>query len=108
MATQTYSTHRHQPRMTGVGFFLLVVSVVGFVFSRRDISVSMGIGLSGLVGAIIVLLLISRSYTTALQDRIIKLEMRVRCASLLTPPQQAAVARLSKPQLVALRFASDA
>jgi len=33
--------------------------------------------------------------------------MQLRCASLLTPPQQAVVARLGKPQLVALRFASD-
>jgi len=67
----------------------------------------MGIGLFGLTGAILTLLLISRAYTTALQDRIIKLEMRLRCASLLTPSQQAIVARLPKPQLVALRFASD-
>jgi hypothetical protein len=61
----------------------------------------------GLVGSILTLQLISRSYTTALQDRIIKLEMRMRGASLLTPQQQAIAARLGKAQLVALRFASD-
>ena len=44
----------------------------------------------------------------ALQDRIIKLEMKTRCATLLSSPQQAALGRLSMPQLVALRFASDA
>jgi hypothetical protein len=70
--------------------------------------VTMAIGLFGLVASIMTLLLISRRYTTALQDRIIKLEMRLRCASLLSPQQQAAAARLEKPQLVALRFASDA
>ena len=56
----------------------------------------MGVGLFGLAGAIFTLLLISRTYTTALQDRIIKLEMRVRCASLLTPQQQAIAARLDE------------
>jgi hypothetical protein len=54
-----------------------------------------------------VLLSISRLYITRLQDRIIKLEMRVRCATLLSPAQQAVAARLKKAQIVALRFASD-
>ena len=51
---------------------------------------------------------ISRVYITKLQDRIIKLEMRVRGAAVLTPAQQATLARLTKAQVVALRFASDA
>jgi Family of unknown function (DUF6526) len=59
------------------------------------------------VAANMVLLQISRSYTTRLQDRIIKLEMRGRCASLLTPGQQAIFNALPTPQIVALRFASD-
>ena len=105
MSTQTYATHRHQPRMTGIGFMFLVIAIVGFFFSARPIG---GIAIVlGFAGSIFTLLLISRSYTTALQDRIIKLEMRVRSASLLTPQQQAMVARLEKGQLVALRFASD-
>ena len=110
MATQTYATHRHQPRLTGIGFAFLVIAVVAFAIRGYGIGghVSMGVGLFGLVGAIFMLLSISRVYTTALQDRIIKLEMRLRCLSLLTPEQQAVVARLEKPQLIALRFASDA
>jgi hypothetical protein len=110
MATQTYATHRHQPRMTGIGFAFLLVGIVGFVIRGAGIGghLTMGVGLFGLAGAILTLLLISRTYTTALQDRIIKLEMRLRCASLLTPAQQAVVARLTKPQIVSLRFASDA
>ena len=83
----------------------LVVAVVGFAmggsFAGR-LATAIGVA-----GAILTLQLISRSYTTALQDRIIKLEMRMRCASLLTPQQQAIGARLGKAQLVALRFASD-
>ena len=31
MATQTYETHRHVPRLTGIGFaFVLVISVARF------------------------------------------------------------------------------
>lgn len=96
--------------MTGLGFMFLVVAVVGFVIRGLGIGghVTMAVGLFGLVASIMTLLLISRRYTTALQDRIIRLEMRMRCASLLSPAQQAIAARLEKPQLVALRFASDA
>ena len=56
----------------------------------------------------IALLLISRNYITRLQDRIIRLEMRLRGANLLTPDQQRQLASLRIKQIVALRFASDA
>jgi hypothetical protein len=47
-------------------------------------------------------------YITALQNRIIRMEMRVRCARFLSPEQLAELERLTMKQLVALRFASDA
>jgi hypothetical protein len=110
MATQTYATHRHTPRPTGVGFLFVLVAVVALSLAWFDIGgrPMVAVGTAALIAAVIVLLLISRVYTTALQDRIIRLEMRVRAAGLLSPQQQAALARLSKPQVVALRFASDA
>jgi hypothetical protein len=111
MATQTYATHRHNPKLTGMGFLFVLVAIVAFsmrwfgVGSRREMFAA---GLAALVAVDIVLLLISRQYTTKLQDRIIRLEMKVRTAGLaLQPPQQAALSRISMPQLVALRFASD-
>jgi hypothetical protein len=109
-STQTYATHRHAPKTTGIGFGFLVIGIVGFVLRGLGIGghVTMAVGLFGLVACNLVLLSISRTYTTALQDRIINLEMRVRCASLLTPQQQAIMDRLGKGQLIALRFASDA
>jgi Family of unknown function (DUF6526) len=110
MSTQDYATHRHNPKLTGWGFLFWLISLVGFGLRWFDIGgrYSMALGLIGLLAAIQVLLWISRSYTTRLQDRIIKLEMRMRCASLLTPAQQSACNRLGKPQIIALRFASDA
>ena len=111
MATQTYATHRHNPKLTAIGTLFLVVAIVGFALraygigGRREM---MAVGLFGLIACNFVLLFITREYTRRLQDRIIKLEMRVRCASLLAPSQQATLAKLDKPQLIALRFASDA
>ena len=108
MPTQSYENHRHNPVPTGVGFLFVVVAVVGFALRWfGGDRWTFALGLTGLVGAIVVLLVISRAYTTALQDRIIRLEMRLRCAQLLAADRQGALARLSKPQIVALRFASD-
>ena len=109
--TQTYANHRHPPKMTGIAFLFFVIALVGFGLRWFHVGTArydMALGLAGVLGAIFMLIAISRSYTTKLQDRIIKLEMRVRGGALLTPAQQAALWRLEKPQIVALRFASDA
>ena len=106
MATQSYATHRHQAWLTNIGFLFWLIAIVGF-FLGGSPAARLAIA-GGFAGAIFMLLLISRAYTTSLQDRIIRLEMRLRCASLLAPQQQAVVARLNKAQIVALRFASDA
>jgi hypothetical protein len=88
----------------------VLLGVVGFVLRWFGIGgrYAMALGVAGLIAAIQVLLTISRVYTTKLQDRIIRLEMKVRGMTLLTPAQQVVLARLSRPQVVALRFASDA
>ena len=60
------------------------------------------------LAALFVALSIDRLYTTMLQDRIIMLEMKVRCAELLPGGDDTRLAQLSPKQIVALRFASDA
>lgn len=50
---------------------------------------------------------VSRRYTTRLQDRIILLEMKLRCAEVLPAGEGATLASLTPKQVVALRFASD-
>jgi len=109
MGTQNYANHRHNPKMSGIGSILWLVAVVAFALRWFQIGgrYTMALGLIALLGAVMLLLGISRVYITRLQDRIIKLEMRVRAATLLTPAQQATLARLTRPQIVALRFASD-
>jgi Family of unknown function (DUF6526) len=109
MATQSYATHRHNPKPTGIGFLFVVLALVAFALRWFEIGgrAMFAAGLLSLSASIVVLLGISRTYTTKLQDRIIKLEMRLRSAQLLSAAQQAALTRLSSPQIVALRFASD-
>jgi len=58
--------------------------------------------------AVLALISISRVYTVRLQNRIIRLEMRLRLRDVLPPTQQGEILQLTTPQLVALRFASDA
>ena len=110
MPTQDYATHRHNPKLTAIGFLFLLISVIAFGLRWFAIGgrYTMALGLLALIASVQVLLSISRIYTTKLQDRIIQLEMKVRGMTLLTPVQQAILARLGKAQVIALRFASDA
>jgi hypothetical protein len=108
MAEQSYANHAHTPTMTLIGAFFWLVAVVCIVLGWIGYADTTSYGLLALLAAVFLLLGISRVYTTALQDRIIRLEMRLRCEKLLAPEQYADFDRLTPAQIVALRFASDA
>ena len=106
MAEQSFKSHAHRPTETGVLWILSLIALVLIVQQFR--------GAETRDWAIVVLTLamflvgwISRAYIVRLQDRIIMLEMKVRAAEVLPTGQDAALAKLTKQQIVALRFASD-
>ena len=58
--------------------------------------------------ALFVLAFVSRRMALTVQDRVIRLEMRIRLQQLLPAELRGRIADFSTNQLVALRFASDA
>ena len=109
MADQRFENHVHRPILTGVGYLFLVFALACFALRWFEVGgrTMMALGIAGLMGTNLALLLISRSYVTRLQDRIIKTEMRIRGTAVLTPEQQRLLAGLDNKQIAALRFASD-
>lgn len=57
--------------------------------------------------ALLMLAFLARIQAMTVQDRVIRLEMRLRLRQLLPPDMQASINDLTPKQLVALRFASD-
>jgi hypothetical protein len=87
-----------------LGFILLVWAVVNAV---RHASTGSAL-LAGLAFLLILLALKSRAYALKVQDRVIRLEERLRLASLLDTASCGRIGELTEAQLIALRFASDA
>ena len=85
------------------GLVAIVCLVGAWLFDWTTLEV----GAVSLSLAVATLISISRSYIVRLQDRIILLEMKVRCAEVLPPGQDARLIELTPKQVVALRFASD-
>src|SRR5512138_2615570 len=105
MTTQSYANHAHRPVLTNIaGLFTLIAMVLFVIFAYRTPTI-VSIALVLLSFGVFTLVLISRTYTVRLQDRIIRLEMLGRLARI---GRERDFARLSNLQIVALRFASDA
>jgi hypothetical protein len=104
---QSYRNHAHRPIAT---YLAGLFTGCAFVFLLGDWWRGWGTGraaMLSLVGAVAMLVSISRLYITALQNRIIRVEMHARLKDLLPAAQHAQIRQLAIAQLVALRFASD-
>ena len=87
-----------------VGIFLLISAIVEVV---RNPGWMTGIHVLVMVW-LIVLMFKTRIYSLKVQDRVIRLEERLRLAALLPAALQPRISELSVDQLIGLRFASDA
>jgi len=105
---QSFATHRSIPKeYLAVGVILTANMLVSFWYLIQipQFSTAWDVLVSA---SLIYLWFTVRRYTLTVQDRIIRLEMRLRLERVLGPGREADIARLTPGQLVALRFASDA
>ena len=95
------------------GFHYGVIGALALNFLWSLVRLYRGPGIDALMGVITAvgllgLVFYARMFPLRVQDRIIRLEMSLRLASVLPPELRARAASLRPGQLVALRFASDA
>jgi Family of unknown function (DUF6526) len=107
VAEQSFARHGHHPVPTYVASVFGLVAIVCLVGAWLFDWATLEIGAVSLSLAVATLISISRNYIVRLQDRIIRLEMKVRCVEVLPAGQDARLAELTTKQIVALRFASD-
>jgi hypothetical protein len=107
--SQSYANHAR----TDPGFHFVLTALV---VASLVMSVGLFVRHPGLENGLLLLLtialilnsLITRAYSLKVQDRVIRLEERLRLSMLLPEAVKPRIADLTVSQLVALRFASDA
>jgi len=112
MAEQNGQTYANHTRLDPLfHLFLLPVAGINVVVTIWNLIRNPGLGAGwfvvlALAGAIAVVKI--RTYALKAQDRVIRLEERLRMAQLLSEPLCRRIGDLTEAQLVALRFAADA
>ena len=109
---QNFDNHVMVPKTGMVASALMLVGAILAIVGLFQVASTVGIcligsgvvlnGFAGIFG-----LGVLRTYSIRLQDRIIRTEMHLRLAKILPPDLQENIAKLTIPQLVGLRFASD-
>jgi hypothetical protein len=110
MAEQNFANHAKNVPV--FHFFAIPVFVINFLWSLFR-SWKLGLSFEGVFGvllaaALLVLVFEARLFALAVQDRVIRLEERLRFVRLLPADLQPRIGEFTTAQFVALRFASDA
>jgi hypothetical protein len=106
---QSYKTHRRF--LPPFHFFVIPALAANVVYAGRHL-VTRGVSITTMWEVVIALTLLmlgflSRIQSLAVQDRVIRLEMRLRLKDVLPADLKAKINDIGAKQLVALRFASD-
>ena len=105
---QNYDNHRQ-----GVRAFHMValpILLINLIFSAYVAVTSLSVEsvMALLVAfALIIVAIYTRMFALGAQDRVIRLEERLRLRDLLPPEQKGTIDKLTTAQLIGLRFASD-
>jgi hypothetical protein len=108
MAEQSYKKHARW--LPAYHFFVMPVLLANVLNAIRHVYLAPVLGMVfQLVVAVALLMLgfLARIMTLTVQDRVIRLEMRLRLRGLLPSELQSRINELTHRQLVAMRFASD-
>jgi hypothetical protein len=109
MTEQSYANHAK--RVPLLIFFLSPVFALNFGWAIYHFvkTPTVAAGIYALVAAaLLIQLLLQRSFALKVQDRVIRLEEQIRYQRLLPPDLRARCGGLTIDQVVSLRFASDA
>ncbi|HYL11257.1 MAG TPA: DUF6526 family protein [Candidatus Acidoferrales bacterium] len=110
MAEQNFQNHVR--RVPLFHFFTLPVFLLNFIYSiyhlwKASFSFEASVGVL-VAAALIMAALYSRLFALSVQDRVIRLEMRLRMERILPADLKPRIEEFTVAQLIALRFASDA
>jgi len=112
MAANTAQNYNNHTRLDPpFHFFLLPLAGINVLVAIWNLIRNPGLGAGWFVvlsiaGVIAVVKI--RTYALKAQDRVIRLEERLRLTQLLAEPLRARIGELTEAQLIALRFACDA
>src|SRR5690349_19731021 len=111
MAEREQSYKNHMRLLPPFHFFVLPVLLLNFLNEVRHVYLGPSrhtVWMLIFALALLTLGVLSRVQALTVQDRVIRLEERMRMRQLLPPDLQQHIDTLTPRQLVALRFASDA
>lgn len=111
MAERVQSYTKHARMLPAFHFFVIPVLLVNLINAIRHVWMDPNQHFAFEVvvaAALLMTAFLSRTQALTVQDRVIRLEMRLRLRGLLPPDLQQGINGLTPRQLVALRFASDA
>jgi hypothetical protein len=111
MAEVTQSFKKHARWLPAFHFFVMPVLLINLVNTIRHFLIDWTLHDAFqvlLAAALLTLGFLARTQALAVQDRLIRLEMRLRLRGILPPDLHPSIDTLTARQLVALRFASDA